>query len=102
MNLYKSGEFLTKFKGARTWDELTSFVDGYSVHSNEPEPAVVATPNKNDELAKVYNSNGMVQAVDKKGLEALVEDGPVFVKFYAPWCVLSSRQNESTPVTNIF
>lgn len=89
MNLYKSGEFLTKFKGARTWDELTSFIDGYSVHSTEPESetASIATPKKDAEPAKVYNGNGMVQAVDKKGLEALVEEGPVFVKFYAPWCV---------------
>lgn len=92
MNLYKSGEFLTKFKGARTWDELTSFVDGYSVHSNEPESATtIGIPKKDGEPAKVYNSNGMVQAVDKKALEALVEEGPVFVKFYAPWCVLFSR-----------
>lgn len=87
MNMYRNGDFLSKFKGARQWDDLTSFIDGYSDHKDETQVDEVA--NKEEKPAKVYNSQGMVQAVDKKGLEALIEDGPVFVKFYAPWYVHS-------------
>ncbi|THH04930.1 hypothetical protein EW145_g5166 [Phellinidium pouzarii] len=80
MTLYKNGEPAERFKGSRDWETLRSFVDQHAMHT----PANLKVEYKAP--AKLPNENGMVQAVGAAGLDALLGEGPVFVKFYAPWC----------------
>ena len=98
MNIYRNGIFVSKFKGAREWDILTSFVDGYAEHSSAVDTVVSSEIEEKDSTSvasdnqrqvppkKSPNSSGMVKSVDAEGLKSLMDEGPVFVKFYAPWC----------------
>jgi hypothetical protein len=84
---YEDGKELEKYSGDRSYDTLASFIDTQSKryirslgargadssgHSAEPSPAGV-------------NMDGIAEEVDQAKLQQMKEDGPVFVKFYAPW-----------------
>ncbi|KAI5119626.1 hypothetical protein M0805_007890 [Coniferiporia weirii] len=85
MSMYKDGVFDVQFKGSRDWDTLTSFLDEHS--SRGPVIPETETQETEAQVPTILpNENGMVRAVDEQGLDTLLKEGPVFVKFYAPWC----------------
>lgn len=75
MMMYKDGQVAEKFKGRREWDVLTEFIEKHTVHEET----------KSTSPQKVLNEEGLVRAVDPSGFHALLDEGPTFVKFYAPW-----------------
>lgn len=84
MNLYKDGEFVETFKGARDLDHLTEFLKKHApVVESEP---VIEEPEE-DALAPGTNPNlsGSVLVLDDTNIQSTIEQGPVFIKFYAPW-----------------
>lgn len=108
MNIYKNGEFVDQFKGAREWELLTVFIENHAEKTSAPElspstsysqPETVeaveastketeapAPPIENVPDLKVPNTNGQVVALDSTTFPVALSEGPAFVKFYAPWC----------------
>jgi thiol-disulfide isomerase/thioredoxin len=83
MNLYKNGEFMETFKGARELPRLKDFLKKYA-KPEAPEPVAVIEA----EPSRIYNPSGTVTVLDDSNFQATLDDGPVFAKFYAPWCVV--------------
>ena len=79
MNMYKDGEMTEQFKGAREWDNLISFVNKHAVHTSKPKPA-------QEQQTPLLNPEGVVKALDSKSFYSFLDQGPAFIKFYAPWC----------------
>lgn len=63
---------LDEFHDDRQFDLLTKFVDK---HARKAESSDVS-----------LNPNGVVLPLDKKSFQITIDEGPTFVKFYAPWC----------------
>ncbi|KAJ7067835.1 protein disulfide isomerase [Mycena amicta] len=70
MNLYRDGEFVEKYKGSRDLDQRLPL---------PPPPPPPST-------APRINTNGQVIALTPDTFRDTVEQGPSFIKFYAPWC----------------
>lgn len=90
MNLYKDGEFVETFKGARELDRLTEFLQKHSPPvpspsadiievTDESEPEPETTPGTNP------NPSGSVLVLDATNVANTIKEGPAFIKFYAPW-----------------
>ena len=102
MNLYKSGEYVEKFTGAREWERLVNFIEGHrekSTHEGHndndvdlPEelPKIVKAEGPTHEDSNPTssrNKNGLVVSLNSGNFIEVLNEGPVFVKFYAPWYV---------------
>lgn len=72
LNLYHDGAFMQQYKGARDWDPLVEFIKEHTPPPTEP--------------SVVLNPTGTVLAMDDHTFKTSLAEGPVFVKFYAPWC----------------
>lgn len=100
MNLYKNGEFHKQFKGSREMDRLLKFVEAHAQpktprpqsasESEEPakETSAAERPAQTTFQKKLPNPTGSVQSLTIDNFLQVVNSGPVFVKFFAPWCVL--------------
>ncbi|KAH8115753.1 thioredoxin-domain-containing protein [Phellopilus nigrolimitatus] len=92
MQMYKSGDFAQQFKGSRDWDTLVSFIDGHAEHTSAKNVLETAQDHHEHqapeatEITTFPNENGMVQSLDTATFNTLLDKGPVFVKYYAPWC----------------
>ncbi|KAJ6571983.1 protein disulfide isomerase [Mycena capillaripes] len=78
MNLYRNGEFVEKYKGNRDFDLLTNYLDK-NAPTPPPPPPLSAPP-------VVLNPSGEVTVLNPDNFHKVVEQGPAFIKFYAPWC----------------
>ncbi|KAF7301221.1 Leucyl aminopeptidase [Mycena indigotica] len=76
MNIYRDGQFVEKFKGSRDLDLLNEFLNKHKPRSPPPPPPPTVTLNKNGEVA----------VLTPDSFQGMVEQGPAFIKFYAPWC----------------
>ncbi|CAK5272120.1 unnamed protein product, partial [Mycena citricolor] len=90
MNLYKDGEFVERFKGNRDYDILTAFIDKAKPSAPEPiaaaESVAAAAAVSSPSPEPLLNPNGEVRVLNPDNFHAVLEEGPTFVKFYAPWC----------------
>ncbi|KAL5527020.1 hypothetical protein ACEPAG_5811 [Sanghuangporus baumii] len=85
MNMYKNGEMTEQFKGAREWDNLVSFINKHAVHtSSNPKPQDESLAQ--EQQKPLPNPEGMVKALDSTSFYSFLDEGPAFIKFYAPWC----------------
>lgn len=89
MNLYKDGAFVETFNQPRDLDILREFV----VKHAEPtvlSPAARQPPARHPVVTtqseKVHNPSGTVLVLNEKNFEKTIQEGHVFVKFFAPWC----------------
>lgn len=109
MNLYRDGQFVDTYKKARDFELITAYLDEHiePKETSTPEPTPtpvpsppvvsVPTPDTRELIAetfklpdeKTYNSAGNVVILNEKSFTDTVAEGHVFVKFYAPWYVLS-------------
>ncbi|KIK54363.1 hypothetical protein GYMLUDRAFT_48733 [Collybiopsis luxurians FD-317 M1] len=84
MNIYKDGEFVETFKGARELPRLTEFLKRHApvtpTEEPEDEETELETPGTNP------NPTGSVIVLDDSNFDNVLSEGPAFVKFYAPWC----------------
>ncbi|KAG6329791.1 hypothetical protein ID866_9299 [Astraeus odoratus] len=107
MNLYRDGEFVEMFKGNREFqllvDYLVEHAEPKPTPAPEPEPVVgeeepvveptpepIATPEPEPlhvQTPRVdFNPAGEVAMLNAQTFDRFLADGPVFVKFFAPWC----------------
>ena len=103
MNLYRNGEFVETFRQSREHDILTNYLVSHAEPRNPP--AAESTPEdnvavdpiepENDPLVEEYvsrqdmNPQGLVLSLDEKNYQQTVDNGHVFIKFFAPWSVPS-------------
>ncbi|KAF5390461.1 hypothetical protein D9757_005238 [Collybiopsis confluens] len=86
MNIYKDGEFVETFKGARELPRLTEFLKRHAPAAPPPfvkdadEEIIQETPDTN------ANPTGNVMVLNDSNFDSTLSEGPAFVKFYAPWC----------------
>ena len=85
---------VARFSGSRSRERLTAFIaDHTSVKLSAPraEPVEPAPEVHKDEPPRIDpNPRGEVLSLSLQNFKAVVKEGNVFVKFFAPWCVLSS------------
>lgn len=90
LNLYKDGKFVEVFKEARDLDKLRDYIASHA------EPRAVQAPAKGkvteasvEEAVEEHNPNGNVVVLTDATFDKAIQDGHIFVKFYAPWFVLT-------------
>lgn len=91
MNIYVNGEDVEQFQGAREWDKLVPFIDKYAVHKPSEPSTEQNKPNTEEERVdqipeNALNKDGMVKALTSQTFDSFLDEGPAFIKFYAPWC----------------
>jgi len=96
--IYPVGDdlFAAKYDGGRDYRALMSFIDTASANPKDlggevmsfvekrPYKAAPAEAMKEDVVAP--NAKGEVLNIDLQALQAAAKQGPLFVKFFAPWC----------------
>ncbi|TDL14658.1 thioredoxin-domain-containing protein [Rickenella mellea] len=90
MNLYKNGEFVERYKRARDHDLLASYIAQHA----EPDSPITKPVLDNDkhrdeppaESRPKPNPTGSVLDLSLTNFHSTLAAGPVFIKFYAPWC----------------
>lgn len=80
--MYHDGESLEKYKGYRNLPDLHAFIKRH-VDAIAPEPTP-ATPEP--ETRAVVNPSGEVLELTDDAFASSLAAGPMFVKFFAPWC----------------
>jgi thioredoxin domain-containing protein 5 len=88
MNLYKNGEFVETWRKARDYDALLAYLR----KNSEPASGVIP-PSHHDEDDDLfiasgvdYNPKGEVLSLNSKNFYGYLTEGPIFIKFFAPWC----------------
>ncbi|PAV20606.1 thioredoxin-domain-containing [Pyrrhoderma noxium] len=88
MMMYKNGVSVSQFKGPREWSTIISFINEHAPNTHV-EPTKEATHTQEKHVPQITlgpNSEGMVKALDESSFKSMINEGPTFVKFYAPWC----------------
>ena len=80
INLYYDGQFIESYKGRRDFQDLREYV---AKHAKRTISHTAASSIAADSPA--LSSPGTVVSLDRDGFEAALRQGPLFVKFYAPW-----------------
>ncbi|KAJ7154694.1 protein disulfide isomerase [Mycena filopes] len=90
LNLYHDGEFVEKYKGNRDFDLLTEYLEKKALPprapSTPPPPPPPPPSPPSQPPAPVLNPSGEVTVLNPDNFHSTGEQGPMFVKFYAPWC----------------
>ncbi|KAH9927854.1 thioredoxin-domain-containing protein [Amylocystis lapponica] len=101
MNLYRDGQFLETFHGSRELELLTAYLAEHAQptslpsHPTETASAQVLEENVAIDASVVravesqtedINPDGSVLVLGEKTFQQVVDQGKVFVKFFAPWC----------------
>lgn len=91
MMMYKNGEMVSQFKGPREWSSLISFINEHAPSTTQSTKQATPEKEKSDHIATGPNAEGMVKILDESTFNSMLGDGPVFVKFYAPWYEIHSH-----------
>ncbi|KAI5451445.1 hypothetical protein NCC49_001751 [Naganishia albida] len=88
IQLYEDGKESEKFTGDRSYETLAKFIDSQSKRYIRSLGAPRDDPSGQSVMSSTagVNLDGIAEEVDQTRLQQLKEGGPVFVKFYAPWC----------------
>jgi len=78
---FRNGQKIESYKGARTLDALTDFIN---TNKASKAGAAAAEDGKVPEPAAIKESP--VAVLGKENFEAKTKTGVAFVKFFAPWC----------------
>jgi hypothetical protein len=85
ITLYKGGNLVEVYKGARDFDILQEYINKNAEgtpHSVVPHTIVPPPPETHHP-----NPAGDVLVLDSTNFNKAVTERPIFVKFFAPWCV---------------
>jgi len=99
LNLYRDGEFVDTFTGGRDYDLLRDYMEKHAEPTSSSSPSMVApttveapTMTTPSEVLHVQtsradvNPSGSVLPLEPNNFQEVVDQGPVFIKFFAPWC----------------
>ncbi len=95
MNLYKDGEFVEKWRQARDIEKLREYLSKHAEPTKKAVAVETASLTDDDVLleamqpepGKEHNPTGTLLVLDESNFEKTIQEGHVFIKFYAPWCV---------------
>lgn len=82
---YTDGKPSPHYTGDRSYEELSKYIDEHA-HTYAETILDPAVQSQEAFVIGPANSEGKVQEVDERGLEALKAEGPVLVEYFAPWC----------------
>ena len=84
--IYKNGLLAEEFKGTRDYVRLKDFIEKHAEPSSGTLSAESsATTALQVQSSQVVNPRGAVLVLDDSNFQRAVDQGPLFVKFYAPW-----------------
>ncbi|KAI0765574.1 thioredoxin-domain-containing protein [Irpex lacteus] len=94
MNLYKDGEFVEKWRQARDIEKLREYLSKHAEPTKKAVAVETASLTDDDVLleamqpepGKEHNPTGTLLVLDESNFEKTIQEGHVFIKFYAPWC----------------
>jgi len=90
MNLYKNGVYVETFTDPRDVDILREYLSKHAEPKKVPARQVVGhTSDLETPLGgsdNEHNPTGTVMVLNDKNFKQTIQEGHVFVKFYAPWC----------------
>ncbi|KAL0575530.1 hypothetical protein V5O48_006453 [Marasmius crinis-equi] len=89
LNMYSDGKFVEQFRKAREPEILREFMKKHARPEPEPEtePEVkVAEEPSHPPVRAPVNPSGEVLVLEPKSFHRAITDGPIWVKFFAPWC----------------
>lgn len=89
MNLYRDGQFIEVYKQPRDIEPLREYVASHAepkASSNKQSAANVKLVDTADE-SEVHNPDGTVMILNSSNFDKAIQDGHVFIKFFAPWFV---------------
>jgi thioredoxin domain-containing protein 5 len=92
MNIYRNGDFVEMYKGSRDYDLINSFLSKHAEPTSSSSANVpsVTKPALHLQTPRAErNRDGIVLMLDEKNFKKVVDQGPVFVKFFAPWYILT-------------
>lgn len=83
LRIYNDGQKGDDFRGVRDFDKILDFISSHAPpppSSPSSEPLVIQTRSTDP------NPDGEVLPLTSSSFQSTLADGPVFVKFFAPWC----------------
>jgi thioredoxin domain-containing protein 5 len=98
LNLYRDGEFVDTFSGTRDYDVLQDYIKKHaeptlpSASMTIPVAVEAPTMTKPEEVLHVQtsradvNPSGSVLPLGPSNFQEVIDQGPAFIKFFAPWC----------------
>lgn len=83
MTLFKDGQIVEVFKGNRDLEKLTGFLKRHADPKAENKaPATASSP---PPPPLIVNPSGIALELTEDTFQKVIDTGPTFVKFYAPW-----------------
>lgn len=94
MNLYRNGKFLETYNDSRELQLLIAYLAKHAEPRTVPSspPPSVDTSVQAAPPSKDLNPQGTVLALNPTTFQQTVDEGKVFVKFFAPWYALPLHQ----------
>jgi hypothetical protein len=98
LKLYQNGVEIDQYTGDRSYDHLSTYIqDKSTVFARSFAQGILDVEDEEDKdedrglegkggTVGVPNKSGISLVADEEQLDKLITQGPVFVKFYAPWC----------------
>jgi thiol-disulfide isomerase/thioredoxin len=87
LELYVDGKRIKEYNDDRNYDFLSKWINDEAVAY--ARTIVLGSGEDTTTESEPYrhpNPEGKVVEVDAKELQKFKDEGPVFIKFYAPWC----------------
>lgn len=105
LNLWRNGEFVETYEGSRDLEVLQEYIEKHAksttpkIAPTSTELAVVVAPTSTKAAEVLHiqtpradvNAAGTVLKLDPTNFNEVLAQGPVFIKFFAPWCVYLFR-----------
>jgi hypothetical protein len=86
LKLYQNSQEIDQYTGDRSHSHLTEYVQDKSRVFARSLAQNVLVESGREKAASGVNAEGISVNAGEEQLDGMIKDGPVFVKFYAPWC----------------
>ncbi|EGO04191.1 hypothetical protein SERLA73DRAFT_173630 [Serpula lacrymans var. lacrymans S7.3] len=98
MNLYRNGEFVEMYRKDRDFDMLVEYISTHAEPTATPSvpstTAAVEIPTSTRPAEPLHvqtaraalNPSGAVVSLGPDNFQDFIDQGPTFIKFFAPWC----------------
>ncbi|KAG7562713.1 hypothetical protein FFLO_01873 [Filobasidium floriforme] len=86
LKLYQNSQEIDQYTGDRSHGHLTEYVQDKSRIFARSLAQNVLVESGREKVTSGVNAEGISVNAGEEELDRMIKDGPVFVKFYAPWC----------------